>query len=422
MAYLALLASLALLYVRPGDLSPAFAGWPLLPIAGGLLTVSILLAFAARTLKPAWGPQMNWLLGTWFAFVFSHVGHTYLDMTIRTFKGFFTNVFVGVTVFFVLSTRKRLRGFATLWILLSLFLAIGGIVQQATGVGFGGQPLVKGRIQGVGIFADPNDLGLAFLIAVPLARARFWAAGGPAWLLFYPLMGIFTYAMFLTNSRGGILSLALVFFLLSARRFGRKLGIAVGTVLVLALLAFGPSRVSDIDSTEASAQGRIAAWSEGLQMFKRHPVIGVGYGMFTDYHDLTAHNSFVLCFAETGFLGAFFWLGLLYVSILALRRVVKAAPTGPPDGFLRQWALDTEIALVGFLSGAFFLSRTYNVVLYVLIGFAAALCRVAREEIPEAGFRVTGRDRRRIALLVVGGIAFTYLLVKTLAVWTGNFY
>ncbi len=422
MAYLLLLATLVTFYVRPGDINPALVGVPILLTLAVLLALSVLVSWMSRLTKPIFSPHLLWIVGTWAAFVFSHAGHAYLDMTIQTFKSFLPNVFVVFAMTFVLNSERRLKGFGTLWILLALFLAVAGIVQSITGVGLGGQPLIRGRIQGVGIFADPNDLALTFLIAVPLAHARFRAGGVASKVFFYVLAGVFTYATFLTNSRGGILSLLLVLFALSAHRFGPKMGIALGSLLVLALLAIGPSRMNEVNSTEESAQGRIDAWSEGIQMFKHNPLIGVGYEMFTDYHELTAHNSFVLCFAETGLLGAFFWVGLIYVSLLGLRRATKMGATDPPRASVVLWSKGTQVAFLGFLSGAFFLSRTYNILLYLLVGFASAVYCVAKNEHPEMALHLTWRDRLRIAGLVVGGIILIYALVKTLGAWTARFY
>ncbi|MFH1017337.1 MAG: O-antigen ligase family protein [Pseudomonadota bacterium] len=422
MAYLLLLATLVTFYVRPGDINPALAGVPILPTLAVLFALSVMVSWMARLSKPVLSPHLWWIMGTWGAFVFSHAGRGYLEMTTQTFTGFFPNVFVVFAMTFVLNSERRLKGFSTLWILLALFLAVAGIVQSVTGTGLGGQPLIKGRIQGVGIFADPNDLALAFLIAVPLAHARFRLSGTWGRVAYYALAAVFTYATFLTNSRGGILALLLVFFALSAHRLGPKMGVALGSLLVLALLAIGPSRINQISSKEESAQGRIVAWSEGLQMLKRSPLIGVGYGMFTDYHPLTAHNSFVLCFAETGLLGAFFWIGLIYVSLLGLRRVVKTGGTDPPAAKLVTWSKGTQVAFLGFLSGIFFLSRTYNILLYLLVGFASAVYCAAKSAQPDVSFRLTLRDRFKIAGIVVGGIILTYVLVKTLAVWTGGFY
>ena len=100
-------------------------------------------------------------------------------------------------------------------------------------------------------------------------------------------------------------------------------------------------------------------------MFRSSPILGVGYSNFTDHNALTAHNSFVLCFAELGIVGYFFWLSLLVVAILQLNQVLQYTPGR------RRWkttASAFESALLasfaGMLVAAFFLSRSYNPILY----------------------------------------------------------
>jgi putative inorganic carbon (hco3(-)) transporter len=422
MAYVFLILILLTLYVRPGDLNPGLNGIPILPGLCAGFVVSLCLSWAARTNRPRWAPTLNWLLLAWGAIVFSQIGHAYLHMTIQAIKDFLINVFVACAIVFVLNNERKIRGFATVWIWAAAFLAVSGVVQHFTGVGLGGQLMNKGRIQGVGIFADPNDLALTFLVAVPLAHARYFAKGGGGRLLFFIVTALFVYATFLTESRGGILAMGLVFVLLSIRRVGRGAGVVFAILFLVAIMLKGPSRINEIDSKEASAQGRVAAWSDGLQMFKKNPLIGVGYGLFTNYHEITAHNSFVLSFAETGFLGAYFWVGLLYVCLLSLRKLVVASRAPPEDTWMFHWAQDTKTAMWALLAGLFFLSRTYNVLIYLLIGFATALWRTGVDRRGEATVSINGKDHVAIFAIVSGGIVMTYVLVKALAIWTGQFH
>lgn len=52
----------------------------------------------------------------------------------------------------------------------------------------------------------------------------------------------------------------------------------------------------------------MAAWGTGLMLIRTHPIFGVGYERFTEFNDITAHNSVVVCSAELGFVGLFFWI------------------------------------------------------------------------------------------------------------------
>ena len=44
---------------------------------------------------------------------------------------------------------------------------MNGIVQYHTGIGLGNVGMVLDRIYGTGIFNDPNDLGMTFVMTVP---------------------------------------------------------------------------------------------------------------------------------------------------------------------------------------------------------------------------------------------------------------
>jgi len=76
-----------------------------------------------------------------------------------------------------------------------------------------------------------------------------------------------------------MLALLLMFFLISTQRFGKKAGALIGVLAVLALLNFGSSsRIKEIDSKEASAQGRIAAWSKASKCSNGIPSSAWGTG------------------------------------------------------------------------------------------------------------------------------------------------
>ena len=101
------------------------------------------------------------------------------------------------------------------------------------------------------------------------------------------------------------------------------IGIAVALALVLSL-----PRMGDIDTQEGSARTRLDHWSYGLQLFKTHPIMGVGVGNFADIGNYThtAHNSLVLVMAETGFVGTFFWISMLLCFFMHLRAIRGEEP------------------------------------------------------------------------------------------------
>lgn len=155
-------------------------------------------------------------------------------------------------------------------------------------------------------------------------------------------------------------------------------------------------------------------------MLMSHPILGVGKGMFTDHHWLTAHNSFVLVLAELGLVGYFVWLSVIAVTLVMLWNLVWAevpaeyvsdaasertlakkkhakvnrvtefatASTTPPiaAGDRNEWlnwqraARALLYGMVAALVCSFFLSRSYVIILYVHIALIVATYQHARSQ------------------------------------------
>jgi O-antigen ligase len=230
------------------------------------------------------------------------------------------------------------------------------------------------RVRSWGFFSDPNDFSQAILMSLPMLLGawlqrrsmrnlvRIWV---PAALLLY--------AVYLTHSRGATLGFAMMLLYGLLGKAG-----PVKTFLVIGLfgmlgMAVGVTGGRSFSANEESAGGRIDAWSEGLTMMRSEPLFGVGYGQFTEHHAYTAHNSFVLSFAELGLLGYFFWLALLVLAFRELGRAVALLPDGSEE---RRWAKLLRLSLLGFLTCALFLSRSYVPTLFLLLAlcYAAVYC------------------------------------------------
>src|SRR5690606_25337016 len=160
-----------------------------------------------------------------------------------------------------------------------------------------------------------------------------------------------------------------------------RAGIAVAA-FTMAAIATGATGGRGYSAGEASAGGRIEAWSEGLTMLGNHPVFGVGYGNFGEHHDYTAHNSFVLAFSELGLVGYVFWLALL---VLAFRELAIARAISEPESDEARWSRLLQFSLVGFLVCALFLSRSFVPTLYLLLGLCYACWHCAVKASLERG-------------------------------------
>jgi putative inorganic carbon (HCO3(-)) transporter len=232
------------------------------------------------------------------------------------------------------------------------------------------------RLRALGLLNDPNDLAQTLVASIPLVLLA-WRPRRPLTNLVFAILptAAMIWAVVLTRSRGGLVALAaLSWFAIALRagpRWGRALQWSGLAVLFLSLVFFFRSGGAD-----ESALNRLEAWSEGLQMLKHSPLWGVGFASFSDMVGLAAHNSFVHCFAELGLVGYFAWLGAILAVFSNLARIDSA--DDPAEGELdpRPWARSLRLSLTAFLVAALFLSRSYSVSLFFLLGLGTALASV----------------------------------------------
>ena len=236
------------------------------------------------------------------------------------------------------------------------------------------------RVRSLGFLSDPNDFGQALVVALAMlplfrrpraAMRNLFVIGVPASLLLY--------AIYLTHSRGALLGLGSLMFFTIQRMLGTMRTGIMMAVMALGAMALNFTGGRGYSANEESAGGRVDAWSEGLQMLMYRPIFGVGYHRFTEHHNYTAHNSFVLCFAETGLVGYFLWLGLI---LLVFKQLTRAIALSEPGSEGQRWAAALRTAMLGFFTCAFFLSRAYEPGLFILLGIAVSAAYCARVSVP----------------------------------------
>jgi len=232
------------------------------------------------------------------------------------------------------------------------------------------------RVMNTGLFGDPNDLALTLIAILPFTIIQRRSGAYLRNVLFVWLpVAVILYGVYATRSRGGVLALACVVGLLVRHRLGNSLSLATMGVMVVALLGAGfvGSRSMSIDQ---SASGRIEMWSAGLQSLKQSPVWGIGFRNFEALNVKAAHSAFVECFAELGIVGYVLWLGVLLLTLDDLRLI--HASTNQEAADLRKWARAIQVSLIAFLVGSIFLSRAYDVQLFILIGLGTVIGELAR--------------------------------------------
>ncbi|ANB17166.1 O-antigen ligase family protein [Dokdonella koreensis] len=415
-----MLLYLVLVLIRPQDY-PAMA--EALPVPVLQVTLGLaLVAWLASRAKSFAAPQYL-LIGLFLVVLMvSKVVNGWAGGALVQLLKFGPIVAAFVILANAVTTPARIRTVMVVFVLCSTVLAIHGIDQVQTGIGWTGEPLSQGtRIQYVGIFNDPNDLGLLFVMCLPMAlylssrggllglRRLFWWAAG----------GTLLYGIYLTNSRGALLALVTLVGAYVWQRRGLVSAAVFGGVGLVGLMLI-PSRLSELDIDESSAMGRVDSWYEGIQMFIADPLFGIGADGFSDLHYLTAHNSFVLVLAETGIIGYTIWLAFvgycfrMPLAVLRMQRQPADAAAASAWAAERKLALTLLLSLFGFFAAAFFLSRSYIILLYLLAAVVVGYYAGARQRYPDLPTFDLGKDLVLWPLVSVASIVFLYVLVKVM--------
>jgi putative inorganic carbon (hco3(-)) transporter len=412
-AFFLFLGYLVLSFLRPGERYPQLASFQLMDVAtvlSGLAATAALLLGRGPTFRVP-QPLLVLAFAGWAMFSVV-VAERWPGGALLALVSLAPSLAVFFLLYLNLDSLARVRRTCAVLSFLGLIVAVESVVSYYTGwradlfiyrqqgddpdaleAGFEDEGLAGledieyiSRIRNLGFLQDPNDLAQALVCILPMLGAlrRPHHPLRNALLVWLPGAG-FLLAIALTRSRGSIPALAMLLFLAFRRRVGRTLSLILGTLGGGAAVFFGFTRGRAL-TIDQSAEGRLDAWAEGLQMLKSSPVWGVGYSAFGDHHPLVAHNSFVHCFAETGLIGYFLWLGLLALTLDGLRRVQRIAPETDEGGEALRWAHAVQFSLITFLVGAFFLSRSYGVMLFLLLGLGTAVIDVAgREEWGDPG-------------------------------------
>lgn len=195
----------------------------------------------------------------------------------------------------------------------------------------------------MGIAANKNITAASLAIKLPFLLYFFYKAASKKYFLIFiiPFFTVFTAILFL-NTRSVFLSVSLfivltVFYLIFSKI---KLSIRHSLVLLSLALSFlsnayfsnstAISRASSINISSGASSGRFELWSNAIDFFVKHPIIGCGLGNWkveslpywsklqsgyiVPYH---AHNDFLELLTELGIIG-FLSYFFIFVSIFYL--------------------------------------------------------------------------------------------------------
>jgi hypothetical protein len=272
-------------------------------------------------------PQTYALIGMWVAVFMSYLFNGLTRFAPEAMLDFLPSTFAFFLVVLNCKTKRHLQMVILVLLGASLFAIYMGYTALLAG-NFNSPYLYAGhdattgaviatalaRLRGLSIINDPNDFAQLLVSLIP-CLFFFWASKKFAQNFIFVLVpsGILLFGMFLTHSRGGMLAFLAAVIVAARRKIGTIPSAITAGVLFAIASVIGWSGGRDI-SVEQGAD-RMEAWATGLQILKSHPVFGVGFLRFTEYYNITAHNTIVVCAAELGMVGLFFWVMFLIPTI-----------------------------------------------------------------------------------------------------------
>jgi len=367
-------------------------GWPVYDVIAAITILACLSKFLMGELKIPKAPQIKLLIAFFAATLLTHIVHTHLQALIETFE-YTSKLFVFcLLVMLAVQTIRQTKIVFGIIVFTSIFMAIHGIMQQEFGYGFAGlQPIglyheklgIRFRSRFFGVFNDPNDFAQALIGSIPMVWMMFKKLNGATIIIALTINIIQFIGIYGAYSRGGYVAIgamifSLLIFVLPSKIMTKV--IIISFPIVLIIISYGTFR----GWLDASATDRVIYWGMGNQLFKQHPIFGVGYGLFGGSSGLwkAVHNSYVQIYSELGLVGYIPWFGLLFISYFGCIKAKSLVPETDEDRYIIRVAKLLSVAILSYAAGSYFLSRAYTYQLFLIIALAASVFNIVENRIP----------------------------------------
>lgn len=276
-------------------------------------------------------------------------------------------------------------------------------------------------------FKNFNDMAMLTLIPLAMSLDRL-RSHDKKWVKACALAGVISlpFIILITQSRAGMMGLALfMIFLLVRSRYRAKLIAAIAGVGLVALI-FAPqgvweriSRMSYLTSVEtlgqsdSSAEQRYLIWQVARVIIADNPVLGVGIGEYPYVHEQYAktrtewefargprdtHSTYLHVFAETGVVGILLYVMIFISAFVELAKASKKLKDSqnPLDIELRDRCQAYQAAFIGIAMCAVFGSIENMVFPFLLIALGASTVRMRPGLLQQPRKRVAKGAKRSV--------------------------
>ena len=285
----------------------------------------------------------------------------------------------------VVRTRGRLMGMMWLSLGIGIYLAVAALDLYSKGKFAVEEYRIAVDIGG--LFGNPNEMALHFVMMTPLAITLGIAAKSTIWrLIYFTVGGLFIAANMVTFSRGGFIGLIACLAVLSWK-LGRKYRLNVtlvslvvsGVALIAAPGNYGLRMLSifvpGLDVVGSSDQ-RKELLMRSIWTSLRNPWgIGLGNSPIVGVRNLQTHNAFTQVSSELGIVGLIVYLVFIISPFRKLGAIERKLFDAEDGSWYYYLAIGLQASIVGYLVSSFFASVAYQWFIYYLIAYAVAFRR-----------------------------------------------
>jgi len=285
----------------------------------------------------------------------------------------------------VVTNKQRINALVMIIVFsLGFFGVKGGLFSLLTG----GEYRVYGPPQS--FIADNNALALALVMILPFMRyLQLETRNTYIKIGLSMAMGLTALSIFTSYSRGALLAIISMVFVLWLRSKNKLKVTLVLIVLAPVLLNIMPdkwfSRMDTIETykQDSSALGRINAWHFAFNLASDYPVTGGGFQITTKELYLiyapdprvlhAAHSIYFEVLGEHGFVGLFIFLMVGIFALKSSSSIIKQTRDQPELSWVNNLASMLQVSLVGYSIGGAFLNLAYYDLYWHIIALVVIL-------------------------------------------------
>jgi putative inorganic carbon (hco3(-)) transporter len=385
-------------YMNPHRLAYGFAfSFPFAAVTFAVIVFAMIISPESKRLPLTREVVLLIVFVAWFTFT-TILALNPSDAWIAWDRSFKIELMILVTLM-VMRERQRLHLLA--WVI-ALSLGFYGVKGGLFAAASGGTKMVQGPPDS--FIEGNNEIALALVMVIPFMRYlqlqtdKRWVYRG---LIGAQLLTVF--AVLSTYSRAGFLAVSVVLFLMALKSRRRLVYSGVLLAAIVLLISFMPAQWSERMNTiktydqDASAMGRINAWSFAYNLAADRPFTGGGFKVFTrelfrkyapnrlDHHD--AHSIYFQVLAEQGYPGLIMFLALGFLTWRSGSWVIRRARDMPSMLWAGDLAAMCQVSMAGYAVGGAFAGLAYFDLPYHLMAIIVLCKELVRDAYyePEQG-------------------------------------